>query len=80
MKQDFLETYVQDSQIGTWEKLAEIIYPGGLEALILKGKRSRLVLEEKNKWTKKICQYLDVEQNQSPSFCYFRDGLRRMIS
>jgi hypothetical protein len=78
IKQDIFDNYVQDSQSGTWEILAEAVYPGGLNALHAKGKRSSLVLQEKVNWTKNICPHLNVEENQSLSFCYFRDGLRRM--
>jgi hypothetical protein len=78
VRQNVLDTYVQDSQIGTWEILAEMVYPGGLNALHAKGKRSRLVLQEKANWTKNICPHLDVEKNQSSSFLRFREGLRRM--
>ena len=80
IKQDTLESYVQDSQIGTWETLAEIVHSGGLNALTVKGKRSPLVLQEKVSWAKNICPHLNVEQNQSPSFRCFRDGLRRMAT
>lgn len=78
IKQDILDNYVQDSQIGTWEILAEAVYPGGLNALHTNGKRSKPVLQEKANWTKNICPHLNVEQNQSPSFLCFREGLRRM--
>ncbi|MDD2724399.1 MAG: DUF4276 family protein [Methylovulum sp.] len=78
VRQDILDNYVQDSQIGTWELLAEAIHLGGIDALLLKNKRSPLVLEEKRKWAKEISRHLNVDQNQSPSFCCFRDGLRRM--
>jgi hypothetical protein len=80
LDQKMLAAYVQDSQIGTWEMLAKTIHPGGLDTLLAKGKRSPLVLEEKLKWTRTICRYLNVEHNKSPSFCCFRDGLRRMIT
>lgn len=73
-----LADYVQDSQNGTWEMLADIIHPGGLRELHAKGKRSPLVREEKVKWAKTITPHMDVEQNQSPSFSCFRDGLRRL--
>lgn len=72
-----LADYIQDSQEGTWEMLAEIVHPGGLSELLAKGKRSPLVREEKVKWAKTITPHMDVEQNQSPSFSCFRDGLRR---
>jgi len=80
VRQDILDRYVQDSQMGTWEALAEIVHSGGLDALTSKGKRSPLVLQEKVNWAKNICPHLDVEHNQSPSFCCFRDGLRQMIA
>lgn len=75
-----LGNYVQDSQNGTWEMLAEIIHPGGLNELLTKGKRSPLVREEKVKWAKTISPLMNVEQNLSPSFCCFRDGLRRLVN
>lgn len=77
-KQQVLDTYVQDSQCGTWEKLAEAVYLGGLAALEKHGKRSVKLLEQKQIWAKKISPCLDIEKNQSPSFQYFRDGIRNM--
>lgn len=77
-RQPIIDAYVQDSQCGTWEKLAEAIYPGGLTALGQHGKRSVRILEQKRIWAKEICPLLDVQENQSPSFQAFRDGVRRM--
>jgi len=77
-RQQILNAYVQDSQCGTWEKLAEAIYPGGLIALGQHGKRSVRILEQKRIWAKEICPRLDIQTNQSPSFQAFRDGVRRM--
>lgn len=75
---DILDSYKQDSICGTWEKLAEIIYPDGFEALIKAGtKRSISTLKQKQIWAKKISQFMDVDQNLSPSFQYFRDGLKK---
>lgn len=68
--------YIQDSQCGTWEVLADIINP----ALKTLGKRSRILLEEKQKWAKQIAPNMNVEQNGSPSFLCFRDGLRKAIN
>lgn len=76
--QHILDTYVQDSQCGTWETLAEAIYPGGLKALGNNGKRSVMILEQKREWAKNICRWLDVQTNQSPSFKVFYEGVRRM--
>lgn len=77
-RQPILDAYVQDSQCGTWERLAEAIYPGGLAALGQHGKRSVRILEQKRIWAKEICPLLDMQENASPSFQAFRDGLRRM--
>ena len=71
--------YQQDSQCGTWELLAEVVHVGGLSALLAQGKRSVKVLEQKRKWAAKIAPLMNVESNQSPSFCVFRDGLRQCI-
>lgn len=79
-RQQVLDAYVQDSQCGTWERLAEAIYPGGLTALGKYGKRSVIILEQKRIWAKEICPQLDVQANQSPSFKAFRDGIRRMAA
>ena len=79
-KQHVLDTYIQDSQCGTWEKLAEAIYPGGLAALANYGKRSVKILEQKRIWAKEISPYIQVDENLSPSFQTFRDGLRKMAT
>jgi len=77
-QQHILDSYVQDSQIGTWEKLAEAIYPGGFAKLKLYGKRSVRILEQKRVWAKDIAPFFDVDSNHSPSFQAFRDGLKRL--
>ena len=79
-RQNVLDAYVQDSQCGTWEKLAEAVYPVGLTKLGQYGKRSARILEQKRIWAKEICPSIDVETNRSPSFQAFRDGLRRLAS
>ena len=79
-RQQILDEYAQDSQCGTWEKLAEAIYPGGLNALGKHEKRSIRILEQKKTWAKEICPLMDVENNKSASFQCFRDGLRRMFA
>ncbi len=78
--QRVLNKYVQDSQVGTWEVLAEAVHPNGLSALNKLGKRSPLVLEQKKKWTKAIAPTMDVNNNESPSFCAFRDGIKSLAN
>lgn len=79
-KEYFIDNYIQDSKCGTWEKLAEAVYPGGLSSIKNLGKRSVRILEQKRIWAKNISPYIDVEKNLSPSFQVFRDGLRKFIA
>ncbi|UCH92116.1 MAG: hypothetical protein JSV88_17710 [Candidatus Aminicenantes bacterium] len=71
-----LENYQPDSIGGTWEKLADAIYPGGSKALINAGWPS--AGQEKCKWAEKISPLMNIEKNQSKSFQVFRDGLRAL--
>lgn len=65
--------YIQDSQCGTWETLADAIYPGGRVALKTKGSIQCLV--QKRLWARDICPRMDVDNNQSASFRSFRDAI-----
>ena len=71
-----LISYVNDSICGTWEKLADAVYPGGAKALSLKGWQA--VGAEKARWADDISPRMDIESNKSPSFCSFRDGIRSL--
>lgn len=75
-KAKVLSTYVNDSICGTWEKLADATYPGGASALSAKG--WQMVGAEKSKWAETISRNMDIDNNQSPSFCYFCDKLREL--
>ncbi len=80
VKEKVLDSYKQDEICGTWEKLADAVYEGGVQKLYSRyGKHSIKVLGKKAEWASKICPYMDVENNESPSFCVFRDGIRNMI-
>lgn len=68
-----LAAYVQDSQCGTWERLADAIYPGGHLALKAKGRIQ--CLEQKRLWARDICPRMDVTNNQSRSFISFRNAI-----
>ena len=65
-----LSEYRQDSICGTWEKLADAVYPGGSAALSQQGYQA--VGAEKCRWAEKITPHLDVLKNVSPSFQQFR--------
>ena len=72
-----LDSYVQDSACGTWEKLADALYSGGSAAFRKAGGRSPG--QVKYEWAEKIGPLLAPERNLSPSFGKLCDGLRRLI-
>ncbi len=76
-KKKVLDNYVQDSICGTWERLADAIYPGGSKAI----KNETWVVSGtvKHEWAKKIGAHMNVNKNKSPSFCKFRDDLRKLV-
>lgn len=77
-KKDVLGRYVQDSICGTWELLADAIYPGGQGAVHKVG--WPLPGHIKHEWAEKIAPHMNVETNVSHSFGKFRDGLRRLVA
>jgi hypothetical protein len=70
--------YVQDSICGTWETLAEAIYPGGKAPLIALG--FPITGQTKCEWAEKMGSWMNVKENLSPSFQAFRDGVRSLLS
>lgn len=72
-KETVLNAYVNDSICGTWERLADAVYSGGSSALSAKGWQA--VGAEKSQWAEKITLQMDVNNNASPSFAYFRQKL-----
>ena len=77
-KNNVLNAYINDSICGTWELLAEAIYPGGTSSL--KNKGWNAIGREKSNWSEKITPHMDVENNASPSFCYFRGKVRELAA
>ncbi len=75
-KDAVLNTYVNDSICGTWEKLADAIFPGGSTTLSNKGWQA--IGAEKSKWAEKITPHMDVNNNASPSFAYFRTKIMEL--
>ncbi|MCF6177784.1 MAG: hypothetical protein L3J63_00130 [Geopsychrobacter sp.] len=76
-KDQILNTYVQDSICGTWEMLADVVYPGGVQKLKQLG--WPYTGQAKCEWAENIAPHLDVENNQSRSFQVFRDGIRNLM-
>ncbi|MEA3438368.1 MAG: DUF4276 family protein [Thermodesulfobacteriota bacterium] len=75
-KKQILNAYVQDSICGTWEKLADAVYPGGSQKLKQLGWPH--TGQAKCEWANNIAPHLDVEGNQSRNFQVFRDGIRNL--
>ena len=77
-KREVLDRYEQDSACGTWELLADAVYPGGVAAIKKMG--WPLPGQIKHEWAEKIGPHMGLHHNQSPSFGKFRDGLSRLIA
>ena len=71
-----LSGYVQDSICGTWEVLADAIYPGGASQLKALGYPPAGM--SKCEWASNIAPRMDVDGNRSKSFQVFRDGVRNL--
>ena len=77
-KEAVLKSYINDSICGTWEKLADAVFSGGKQKLSKQGWQA--IGLEKTNWANNIPPQMDVDNNLSPSFCYFRDKLRGLTS
>ena len=73
-----LDAYENDSICGTWEVLADAVYPGGASALSRKG--TQAVGVEKSRWAESISPLMEIGSNRSPSFRYFRETVRSLAS
>jgi hypothetical protein len=76
-KEHILKSYKNDSICGTWELLADAVYPGGSTALSAKGWWA--IGKEKDQWAAKITPHMDIQRNNSPSFRYFREKLYALM-
>lgn len=74
-----LRSYIQDSICGTWEFLADAIYPGGL----LRFKQDCTTYMEigkyKTEWARRIGGHMDLAGNKSPSFNSFLSEIHKRI-
>ncbi|DAB30282.1 MAG TPA: hypothetical protein CFH84_05015 [Sulfurimonas sp. UBA12504] len=77
-KSDILTTYTNDSICGTWETLANAIYPKGSSAL--KKHPYSVIGAEKCNWASKITPRMDINNNKSPSFNYFYKKIKGLVS
>lgn len=77
-KDSILNAYEFDSICGTWELLANAIYPGGAKKLSEKG--WVVVGAEKFTWSEKIAPLMDIDNNESPSFRYLKAKLQELAA
>lgn len=75
-KDAVLDEYENDSICGTWELLANAVYPGGAKSLQDQG--YRVAGAEKSRWAREISPHMEVERNQSPSFRDFMSALKQV--
>ena len=73
-----LQAYKQDSVCGTWETLANAIYPSGATAIQKLG--FPVSGDAKHEWAEKIGPNMRLDKNKSPSFNKFVEGLRRLTA
>ena len=71
-----LNAYLNDAVCGTWELLADAVHTGGASALSSKGWQA--VGSEKSRWAEKITPHMNIADNSSPSFAYFRKKLQEL--
>ncbi len=72
-KTNVIHDYVQDSICGTWEILADAVYRGGSIKLRKENRTYQKIGTVKCEWAENIGKYLDIHNNQSPSFICFLD-------
>jgi hypothetical protein len=72
-----LSAYKNDTICGTWECLADAVFPGGSHTLSVRGWQA--IGAEKFAWSEKITPHMNLEANASPSFGYFVSKLRSLV-
>jgi hypothetical protein len=75
-KKNLIDAYVQDAVCGTWERLADVVHPGGSRAVAKSGWPAAGHI--KHEWADRIGPLMDPDRNRSPSFGKLRDGIRRL--
>ena len=76
-KKKILNSYEQDSVCGTWELLADAVYPGGHEALKKEGYAR--IGQCKGEWARKIGALISLDKDKSPSFQNFLSAVYQRL-
>ena len=77
-RDNVLRSYENDSICGTWELLADAVFSDGANGL--KNKGWQVVGREKSVWAEKITPHMNIDNNASPSFRYFRGKIRGLAA
>lgn len=77
-KNSVMTDYEQDSICGTWERLADAVYPGGSESLKRQGWMR--IGQEKSNWAQNITPHMRPDQNRSSSFRSFVATVRQFAA
>jgi hypothetical protein len=73
-----LDAYTQDSICGTWDVLADAVYPGGAEPLKKRGFPH--TGQAKCEWAEQIAPHMDVDANKSRSFNVFKQAFEKLAN
>ena len=76
-RNNVLNGYTNDAICGTWEILADALFQSGVTGLKKRGWRA--VGREKSIWATNIAPNMDVKNNKSPSFRYFRQKIQELM-
>lgn len=76
----YLRSYKQDSICGTWEVLADVVYPGGLAGMKKACPAYGEIGKIKSEWASNIGRYMDWDKNVSTSFRFFASEIQKRIS
>jgi hypothetical protein len=77
-KQSVLAAYNPDSICGTWETLADAVYPGGSK--VLQTKAYFEIGAAKCDWARLITPHMEPSRNLSPSFNYFQNKVKTVLA
>ena len=79
-RMQYISKYEQDVICPTWEVLAEIVYPRGLEKLKKNAGGGYFEIgKAKCEWADRIGRSLHIHNNASPSYRYFISELEKRI-
>lgn len=80
VRKNYLREYRQDGICDTWEVLANMVYPGGLNKLKKRAANSYMEIgRAKSEWAEKIGRELQLQHNLSPSFNHFIEEIEKRI-